>query len=154
MRLIGALLCSPEPVIWPHSEPELSIPCPLPSYFLKIHFTFTFPYKTRSSKVSLSLRFFCLNPVWTSFPCTTHGPLHSSWFDCTVFGEEWGRQSLWNVLWLTVTSSLLGPNIFLNTLFLKTFRLCSSLRVTPSLTPVQNNWQNYFSLCLNLHILE
>lgn len=70
----------------------------------------------------------------------THGPCHSSdLIVCTVFGEEWGRLSLQNFRWLSVTSPLLGSNIFLSTLFLKTLRLCSSLSVTPSFTPVQNN---------------
>ena len=68
MGLVGALVFSPEPVIWPHSEPEQSIPCPLTSYSLKIHFNFTFPYMTRSFKMALSLRFLYQNSVWTSPP--------------------------------------------------------------------------------------
>jgi hypothetical protein len=49
-----------------------------------------------------------------------------------------------------VSSSLLGPNILLNTLFSYTLSLRSSLYVRPSFTPIQYNRKNYSSVYLNL----
>ena len=37
----------------------------------------------------------------------------------------------------SVTSSLLGPNIFLSTIYSNTLRVCSSLNVVPNFTPIQ-----------------
>jgi hypothetical protein len=49
----------------------------------------------------------------------------------TILGEEYKpcSSSLCNFLQPPVTSSLLGPNIFLSTLFSNTLNLCSSLIV-------------------------
>src|SRR5215469_10671914 len=50
---------------------------------------------------------------------------------CTILGEEYRSfsSSLRNFLHSPVTSSLLGPNTLLNTLFSNTLSLCSSLNV-------------------------
>jgi hypothetical protein len=52
-----------------------------------------------------------------------------------------------------VTSSLLGPNILLNTLFLNSLSLCSSLNQTPSFTPMQNQRQNFNFVRSNFCVL-
>src|SRR5215471_7200925 len=51
---------------------------------------------------------------------------------CTILGEEYRSfsSSLCNFLHSPVTSSLLGPNILLNTLFSNTLSLCPSLNVS------------------------
>src|SRR5215471_11719936 len=51
---------------------------------------------------------------------------------CTILGEEYRTfsSSLCNFLDSPVTSSLLGPNTLLNTLFSNTLSLCSSLNVS------------------------
>lgn len=82
----------------------------------------------------------------------THGPLHSSWFD-RLYSIWWGvgKAVLAEFSLVTCYLALLGPNIFLSTLFLKTLRLCSSFSVTPSFTPVQNN-SNTTVLCILIFI--
>ena len=119
----------------PHRQPDQSSPCP-PSYFLKIHLNITIPSKPGSSKWSLSLRFPHQNPVCISLlphTCYKSRPSHSSWFDHRViFGEQYRSlsSSLCSFLHSPVTSSLLGPNIFLGTLFSNTHMLRSYLKVT------------------------
>ena len=51
---------------------------------------------------------------------------------CTILGEEYKSfsSSLCNLLHSPVTSSLLGPNILLNTIFSNTLRFLSSLNVS------------------------
>jgi hypothetical protein len=60
-------------------------------------------------------------------------PPHYSWFDHP--NNIWWRvqvisSSLCSLIHSPVTSSLLGPNIPLSTLFSNTLNLCSSLNVT------------------------
>ena len=60
-------------------------------------------------------------------------PSHYSWFyHPTILGEEYRlfSSSLCNFLHSPITSSLLGPNILLNTLFSNTLSLRSSLNVS------------------------
>ena len=58
--------------------------------------------------------------------------------------------SLWSLLHSPVTSSLLGPNILLKTLFSNTLSLRSPLNVTDQ--DSQNNRQNYSSVYFNIYI--
>jgi hypothetical protein len=62
----------------------------------------------------------------------------------TIFSEEY---KLWSSPFCNFlrdqSSSLLGPNILLNTLFSKTLSLCSSLKVRDQ---VSHNRQNYSSV--------
>src|SRR5215475_15797874 len=55
---------------------------------------------------------------------------------CTILGEEYRSfsSSLCNILHSPVTSSLLGPNTLLNTLFSNTLSLRFSLNVSDQLT--------------------
>ena len=86
-------------------------------------------------KLTLSLRFSHQDTVWTSpVPHTCHmlRPSHSSWIDHRDnIGEvhKSRSSSLWKFLNSPVTSSLLGPDVFLSTLFSNTFSLCPYLNV-------------------------
>ena len=66
----------------------------------------------------------------------------------TILGEEYKSfsSSLCSLLQSPISSSLLGPNILLNTMFSNTLSFCQR----PSFTPVQNNRQNYSSIYLDL----
>jgi len=106
------------------------------SYFLKIHFNIIFPSKPGSPKCSPSLRFPQQNPVYTSsLPIRAKRPAHLILLDFvtrTILGEKHRSlsSSLCSFLHSPVTSSLLGPNILLNTLFSNTPSLRSSLNVS------------------------
>ena len=115
----------------PYPEPDQSSPPPF--YFLKTHFNIIFPSNPKPSKWFLAFSTPHQNPVCTSpLIHTCHMPnlSHSSdLITSIVFGEE-NRSlssSLWNFLHLSITSSHLGPYIFLSTLFSNTLNLHSSL---------------------------
>ena len=94
------------------------------SHFLKIHLNILFQSMLGSSKQSHSLRFPHLNPVYASpLPrtCYISRQSHSSRFDHRN-NIGWGVQII-KLLHSSVTSSLLPPNIFLNTLFPNTLSL-------------------------------
>jgi hypothetical protein len=70
-----------------------------------------------------------------------------------IFGDEYRSwsSSLRSLLHSPVTSSLLGPNVLLSTLFSNTLSLCSSLSVRDqSFASIQNKRQNYISVYPNL----
>ena len=107
------------------------------SYFLKIYINIILPSTPGSTKWFLSLRYptqnFCIVSPTTPIRATHSTHLILLYFITpTILGGKYGSlsSSLCSFLHSSVTSSLLGPNIFLNTLFPNTIGLCSSLSVS------------------------
>ena len=95
------------------------------SYFLKIHFIIILPSVPGSPKGAISVRFLhqTLNTPLLS-PTRAIQPAN------LILLEYWSlSSSLCSFLHSPVTSSLLGPNILLSTLFPNTLRMRSSLNV-------------------------
>jgi len=118
--------------------PDQSSPWPS-SNFLNRHFNIILYYIPTYTWVFPVVSFPQVSPqntVCTSLlPHTryTPSPSHSSWFDARkMFGEECRSlsSSLGSFLHSLVISSLLGPNILLNTLFSNTFSLISSFNLS------------------------
>jgi len=141
---IPCILCSPNvpnrspktpplPGTCRYSEPHKSS-SRIPNKF-KVHFNIILLPTPRSSKRTLSLRFPLQNLVRTSpvpHTCRTSHPFHSSVFQHPN-NIWWGVQIMKFLVLqprpVPVTSSLVGPNILLGTLFSNTLILCSSLSV-------------------------
>ena len=93
------------------------------SHLLEIHPNIIYPSTLRFFQWSLSLRF-PTKTLYTplSSPIRVTCPAHLILLDVitrTILGEEYKSFSSWlcNLLHSPVTSSLLGPNILLNTMF-------------------------------------
>ena len=119
------------------------------SHFLKIHLNIFFPSTPGSPQRSLSLRFPHQNPVHASpFTHTRYMPLpyySSRFYHPNNIGLEYISlsSSLCSFLHSPVTSSLLGPNIPLSTLFPNIPSLRSSLIVSDQVShPYKKNRQN------------
>jgi hypothetical protein len=103
-----------------------------PPYFSKIHFNNIFPFMPGSYKRYLPLDF--PTKILYAF---IKSPMHPTWSSQLVLLDlitvmevyKLWNYSLCSFLQPSTTSSLLGPNIFLSTLFSNTFNLCSSLSV-------------------------
>ena len=100
-----------------------------------------------------SLRSPSQNPVCTSSVSHTfhlHSPSHSSWSDTrTIFGEQYRSlsSSICSFLHSPFTSSLLGPNILLCTLFSNTLSLRSSLNVRDQVSHPYKTTGRVLDLC-------
>jgi len=125
----------------PHSQVPANLsqinPVQAPTFqFLKIHLNAILPSKPGSPKWSLSLRFPHQYTVYAcplSHTCYVPRPTHYSRFD-HANGIWWTVQIIklpvYSFLNSPVTSSLLGSNILLNTLFSNSLGLRSSLHVS------------------------
>ena len=106
------------------------------SHFLKIPLNITLPSTSGPPKWSLSPRFVHQYPLYASFiPMHATCPSHLIllvFITQTVLSEQYRSlsSSLCSFLHSPVTSSLLDPNILLNTLFSNTLSLRSSLNVS------------------------
>ena len=131
----GSLPHSQVPSTCPYPEPARSSPYHT-SHFLNIHINIVLPSMPGSPKWYLSLRFPHQNPVYASvLPHMRYMSPHLIFLDFitwTILDEEYRSlsSSLCSIVHSRVTSSLLGPNILFNTLFLITLSLRSSLNVS------------------------
>jgi hypothetical protein len=145
------------------SARHLSLSWAPTSHFLKIHLNIILPSTPGSRKWFLSLRFPQQNPIYIYilFPIrATCPPPHLLFLDFitrTILGEEYRSlsSSLPSFLHSPVTLPLLGPNIFLNTLFSNTLSLRSSLNVSDQvsrpqkkISTVEIRAENYNFFCL------
>ena len=123
----------------PPSVPILSQPNSVhipTSHLLEIHLNIINPSTPRSPQWSLSFRFPHQDPIHPlSSPIRATCPPHLILLDFitrTMLGEEYRSfsSSLCNLLYSPVTSSLLGPNIPLNTTFSNILSFLYSLNVS------------------------
>ena len=124
--------------------------CPVPSqikpsYFLKMYFNIILPSTPRSSRY-YSIRFPYQIPVCTCpvrATCSAHF-IRLDVITRIISGDGYKSQSslLCSFLHCPVTSSFLGPNIFLSTPFSKTLSLCSSLSARKCFASIKSKKQN------------
>jgi hypothetical protein len=137
----------PEPVE-SNPHPQANLP--------KIHSDPIFPRMPWSSEWSLSFGLSHQNLVHftlLSHTCHMPRPPHSPWLDLTCLMISENEYKLWssslcNFLHSPATSSLLGPNILLRTLFSNTLSLCSSLSVTDQVSHPYKTTGRIMVLCI------
>jgi len=142
MEAEGSFTHSQQPVTCPYPEFDQSILCSL--HFLTIHFNIILPFTLGSSKWYLSLRFsptklfmhLSLSPMWASCPTNL---IFLDLITRKILGEMYSSlsSSLCSFLPYPLTSSLLGPNILLSTLFSNTLSLRSYLNVSDQVSHPQ-----------------
>ena len=145
---------SPGPILSQHHPVHT-----IASNFLKIHLNTILPSMPGSPKWSLSLRFPHQNPVYTYTPLLspirTTCPAHFILLDFitrTILGEEYRSfSSLCSFFHSPVTSSLLGSNILLSTLFSNTLSLCSSHNVDDQVSDPYKTTGKIIVLCILLY---
>ena len=104
---------------------------PSTSHFLKKHFNIILPSTPGSPKWALSLIKALYTPVLFSVRATcTANLILLDFIARKIFGEQSLSSSLCSLLYSIVTSSLLGPNILLSTLFSYTHSLRFSLNIS------------------------
>jgi len=120
-----------------------SIQSTIPFVFLKIRFNFIFPSTPKPSSLYLYLGSSCQRPTCTPPLCHTFymsRPLNSSLFD-NWYVIWWRVQIIkpfiTTLFQLTVTSSQLSSNIFLNILFPNNLSQCPPLIVRDRVSPPQ-----------------
>jgi len=159
----------------PHSQvtvtclyplPARSSPYPHTSHFLKIQRSILILYSHLSLGLpsDLFLSGFPTKTLYTPLlsPIRATCPVHRILLDFItrkVLNEQYRSLSfsVFSFLHSPVTSSLLGPNILLNTLFSNTLSLCSSLNVSdqvshPYKTPGKIIVPYYIHTYINIHI--
>jgi len=120
----------------------------VPFYFPEIHSNIIFPSTPRSSTLSFPWSFwtkilyaFLIPPMRAAY--TAHR-IFLDLITLTVFGEAY---KLGSILQSPATSSLLGPNIPLSTMFLNTLNLCSSFNVRDHSTSIKKKQQVKLWFC-------
>jgi len=151
----------------PHSQVPATCHYPKParssayptSHFLKIHLNIALPSSPGSPKLSLSLRFHHQKPDHAS-PFVPYMLYASpiSFFLILSLAQTWVSSTdhkfpIMKIPPLPFTSSLLGPNILLNNLFLNTLSLRCSLSDSYQVSHLYiKNFLNYNAVYFNLQI--
>jgi len=154
----GSFLHLQVPAACPCSEPDQCAPYP-PSHFLKIYLNIILPSSLGSSKWSLSPLGFPTITLYTLFlsPIRATFPAHLTllnFFTWTVLGEGYRSlsSSFCSFLHSPVTSSLLGQNILLSTLFSNILSLHSSLNVSDQVSHPNKTTGNIIFLYILIFI--
>ena len=129
-----------------------------PFHFLKTHLNIILPFMPGLSRWSLSFRFPHQNPVYTSpLPHTFCMSTQLVLLDLIIqiiMCEEYRSLSSLLCIFLNfpITSSLLGPNILLSTLFTNTLSLHYSLSMSDHVSNPYKTTGKIMSLCILIFI--